>query len=60
MPETLAELFLLGAVVYVLYEILEPLRRRVERLMLRLIDPSKSDIIDAEVVSKGRKAHPKE
>jgi hypothetical protein len=55
MAPTLAELFLLAAAVWVLYRLLEPLRRRLERLLLRVIDPSKTDIIDAELVSSRRK-----
>jgi hypothetical protein len=57
MPTTLAELVLLLAAVYFVYRLLEPLRRRLERLLLILIDPSKTDIIDAELVSRERKKH---
>ena len=54
MPTTLAELVLLAAAVWLVYRLLEPLRRRLERLFLRLIDPSKTDIIDAEIVPRDR------
>lgn len=59
MPPTLAELVLLAVAVWLVYRLLEPLRRRLERLILRLIAPSKSDIIDAEIVSRDR-SKPKE
>lgn len=57
MPTTLAELVLLLAAIYFVYRLLEPLRRRLERFLLILIDPSKADIIDAEIVSRERKKH---
>jgi hypothetical protein len=56
-PTTLAELVLLLAAIYLVYRLLEPLQRRLERLLLRLIDPSKADIIDAELVTRDRKKH---
>ena len=59
MPTTLAELVLLVAAVWLVYRLLDPLRRRLERFLLRLIDPSKKIIIDAEIVSRDRKK-PKE
>ena len=59
MPTTLAEFVLLAAAVYFVYRLLEPLRRRVERFLLILIDPSKTDIIDAEIVARDKKK-PKE
>ncbi|MFI5349373.1 MAG: hypothetical protein ACHQ2Z_07510 [Elusimicrobiota bacterium] len=59
MPITLAELILLAAAVWLVYRLLEPLRRRLERFFLRLIDPSKKIIIDAEIVSRDDKK-PKE
>jgi hypothetical protein len=43
--------------VWLVYRLLDPLRRRIERLLLRLIDPSKTVIIDAEVLSRDRKKH---
>lgn len=57
MPTTLAELVLLLAAIYFVYRLLEPLRRRLERFLLILIDPSKTDIIDAEIVTRERKKH---
>jgi len=59
MPTTLAEFVLLAAAVWLVYRLLEPLRRRLERLILRLIDPTKKIIIDAEVVDRDRRK-PKE
>lgn len=59
MPTTLAELVLLLAAIYFVYRLLEPLRVRLERRLLALIDPSKADIIDAEIVDRDRKK-PKE
>jgi hypothetical protein len=57
MPTTLAEVVLLVAAVWLVYWLLEPLRRRIERSLLKLIDPSKNVIIDAEIVSRDRKKH---
>ena len=57
MPTTLAEVVLLVTAVWLVYRLLDPLRRRIERLLLRLIDPSKTVIIDAEVLSRDRKKH---
>jgi hypothetical protein len=54
MPTTLAELVLLAAAVWVVYRSLDPLRRRLERFLLRLIDPSKKPIIDVEIVPRDR------
>jgi hypothetical protein len=59
MPTTLAELVLLVAAVWLVYRLLEPLRRRLERWLLRLIDPSKAPIIDAEILPRDQKK-PKE
>ena len=58
-PTTLAELVLLAAAVYFVYRLLQPLQRRLESLLLRLIDPSKSPVIDAELVARDKKK-PKE
>lgn len=55
MPETLAELALLVVAAWALYRLLAPLRRRLERLILRALDPSRADIVDAEVVPRERK-----
>ncbi|MBI3564159.1 MAG: hypothetical protein HY079_03070 [Elusimicrobia bacterium] len=54
-PETVAELAALGLLAYALYRALEPLRARLERLILRRLDPAKADIVDAEIVSRPRK-----
>jgi hypothetical protein len=55
MPETLAELALLGAAVWALYRLLSPLRIRVERALLAWLDPSRKPIEDAEIVPKKRR-----
>jgi hypothetical protein len=55
MPTTLAELVLLVAAVWLVYRLLAPLRRRLERSLLKLIDPAKNPIIDAEIVSRESK-----
>ncbi len=49
-PTTLAELAVVAAVLWGLYGLLEPLRRRVERALLRLLDPKRADIVDAEII----------
>ena len=54
MPTTLAELVLLVAAVCLVYRLLDPLRRRLERNLLRLIDPTKTPIIDAEIIDRER------
>ncbi len=59
MPETLAELAALAFLVWAVYRLFAPLRRRVERAILWVLDPSKADIVDAEIVPEGRKK-PKE
>lgn len=55
MPETLAELALLVVAAWLLYRLLAPLRRRLERLILRALDPSRADIVDADIVPRERK-----
>jgi len=56
MPTTLAEFILLAALVWAVYRLLEPLRERIERALLRWLDPSKADVYDAEIVPKERKS----
>jgi hypothetical protein len=36
--------------VWGLYRLLRPLGRRVERLILRALDPERADVIDAEIL----------
>jgi len=57
MGATLAELVLLAAVVWLLARALEPLRRRFERALLRLLAPDRAEIIDAVIqnINKKRK-----
>lgn len=54
MDTSLAELAVLALLVYGVYLALEPLRRRVERWLLRLLDSPKADIVDAQTVKDGR------
>jgi hypothetical protein len=57
MGASLAELILLAAVVWLLARALEPLRRRMERALLRLLAPDRAEIIDAVIqnINKKRK-----
>jgi len=55
MGASLAELIVLAAVVWLIARLLEPLRRRMERALLRLIAPERADIIDAEVLPQPKK-----
>ena len=57
MGASLAELILLAAVVWLLSRALEPLRRRIERALLRLLAPDRAEIIDAVIqnINKKRK-----
>ena len=55
MGASLAELFVLAAVVWLLARLLEPLRRRIERVLLRLISPERAGIVDAQVVPPSKK-----
>jgi hypothetical protein len=55
MGASLAELVVLAAVVWLLARVLEPLRRRMERALLRLLAPDRADIIDAVIQSVNKK-----
>jgi hypothetical protein len=57
MGASFAELVLVGAVVWILARALEPLRRRMERALLRLLAPDRAEIIDAVIqnINKKRK-----
>jgi hypothetical protein len=55
MPETLAELALLVVAAWALYRLLAPLQRRLQRLILRALDPSRADIVDADIVPRDHK-----
>jgi hypothetical protein len=48
MEITLAEVAVLGAAVFGLYRLLEPFRRSVERMLLRLLGSAKADVIDVK------------
>jgi hypothetical protein len=58
-PSTFAELAVAAAVVWGLYRLLTPLRRRAEKTILKWLDPTRADIVDAEVMPPERK-NPKE
>lgn len=55
MSASIAELVVLAAVVWLISRLLEPLRRRFERLIMRLIAPDRADIIDAVIESVNKK-----
>jgi len=57
MGATLGEMILLAAAVWLIARLLEPLRRRIERALLRLLAPDRAEIVDAviESVKKKRK-----
>lgn len=48
MGMTLAEIILLVAALFVLYRLLSPLRRRVEKIILGVLDPKTKRIIDVK------------
>lgn len=50
MGSSLAELIILAAAVWMIARLLEPMRRRLERALLRLLGSSRADIVDAEVL----------
>jgi hypothetical protein len=58
-PSTIAEFAVCAAAVWGLYRLLAPLRKRVERALLRWLGSGKADIVDAEIVPDERKK-PKE
>lgn len=55
MGASLAEMIILAAIVWLISRLLEPLRRRFERLILRFIAPDRADIIDAVILSINKK-----
>ncbi len=50
MGASLAELVVLAAIVWLIARFLEPLRVRMERVLLRLLAPERADILDADIV----------
>lgn len=56
MSATLAELVVLAALVWLIARLLEPLRRRLERALLRFLDPEGAEIIDAEIQPVNKKS----
>lgn len=55
MGASLAELVILAAIVWLIARALEPLRRRLERLILRILAPGRADIVDAVIESVNKK-----
>ncbi len=55
MGASLAELAVLAAIVWLISRLLEPLRRRLERALLRFIAPHHADIIDADIIPSNKK-----
>ena len=55
MGASLAELAVLVAAAWLLARLLEPLRRRLEHAILRLIAPDRADIVDADIVAPNKK-----
>ena len=55
MSASLAEIAVLAAIVWLLARLLEPLRARIERALLRLLAPDRADIFDAQVVPSPKK-----
>ena len=55
MPMTFAEIALLAVLLWGFYRLLTPVRRRIERLLLRLLDPTRAEIVDAQIVSNDKK-----
>lgn len=55
MGASLAEVVVLAALVWLIAGALEPLRRRLERLILRYLAPDRADIIDAVIESVNKK-----
>lgn len=52
---SLAEIFVLASIVWVLARALEPLRRRLERLILLWLAPDRANIVDAVIESVNKK-----
>jgi hypothetical protein len=55
MGASLAELVILAAIVWLIARALEPLRRRMERALMRLLAPDRAEIIDAVIQSVNKK-----
>lgn len=55
MGATLAELLVLAGIVWLVARLLTPFRLRIERALLRRLDPDRADIIDAEVLPTPKK-----
>ena len=55
MGASLAEIAVFAAVVWLLARLLEPVRLRLERAILRVLAPDRADIIDAVIQSVNKK-----
>ena len=55
MDASWAELIILAAAVWLIARLLEPLRRLIERALLRLLAPERADIIDAVIMQVNKK-----
>jgi len=55
MGASLAELILVAALVWAFARLLEPLRLRLERALLRWLAPDRADIVDAVIQSVNKK-----
>ncbi len=55
MGASLAELVILAAIVWLVSRLLEPLRARMERALLRFLAPDRADIIDAVIQAVNKK-----
>ena len=55
MGASLAELFVLAAIVWLIARLLEPARRHLEWALLRLLAPERAGIVDAKIVPPSKK-----
>jgi hypothetical protein len=55
MGASLAEVAVLAAIVWLIARALEPLRRHLERVLLRFLAPDRAEIIDAVIQSVNKK-----
>ncbi len=55
MGASLAELAVLASIIWLIARLLEPVRVRLERLILRLIAPDRAGVIDAVIESINKK-----
>lgn len=60
MGMTLAEGAVLVLLAFLAYRMLEPLQKRLEKMILRFLDPQQGAIIDAEIEKEPKHKSPKE